>query len=160
MEIYFQRAFFGNKTKIMVIYVHILGRTVPRASIWYLGRRFPWQRWPWDSDQYWSPKMSKMHILFSNVKFFTFETSYDAKNMHFLIKSSNTENLNPPGPLLWDRVARIVHDIGNFDKNESNLEKLSCFVDIEQNLFLMSFITSTHHLIKTKSKKLAFGDFE
>ena len=33
MEIYFQRAFFGNKTKIMVIYVHILGRTVPRASI-------------------------------------------------------------------------------------------------------------------------------
>jgi hypothetical protein len=53
-----------------------------------------------------------------------------------------------------------VHDIGNFDKNESNLEKLSCFVDIEQNLFLMSFITSTHHLIKTKSKKLAFGDFE
>ena len=160
MEIYFQRAFFGNKTKIIVIYVHILGRTVPWASIWYLGRRFPWQRWPWDRDQYWSPKMSKMHILFSNVKIFTFETSYDAKNMHFLIKSSNTENLNPPGPLLWDRVARIVHDIGNFDKNESNLEKLSCFVDIEQNLFLMSFITSTHHLIKTKSKKLAFGDFE
>ena len=104
--------------------------------------------------------MSKMHILFSNVKMFTFETSYDAKNMYFLIKASNTENLNPSGPLLWDRVARIVHDIGNFDKNESNLEKLSCFVDIEQNLFSMSFITLTHNLIKTKSKKLAFGDFE
>jgi len=71
--------------------------------------------------------MSKMHILFSNVKMFTFETSYDAKNMHFLIKSSNTENLNPPGPLLWDRVARIVHDIGHFDKNESNLEKMVMF---------------------------------
>ena len=33
MDIYFQHAFFGYKTKIMVIYVHILGRTVPLASL-------------------------------------------------------------------------------------------------------------------------------
>ena len=85
--------------------------------------------------------MSKMHILFSNVKIFTFETSYDAKNMYFLIKASNTKNLNPPGPLPWDTVARIAHDIGHFDKNEPNLEKLSRFIDIEQNLLVMSFMT-------------------
>ena len=94
--------------------------------------------------------MSKRHILFSNVKIVTFETSYDAKNMYFLIKTSNTEKLNPPGPLLENRVARTVHDIGHFNKNESNLEKLHCFVDIEQKLLLMSCMTSTHHLIKTK----------
>ena len=71
------------------------------------------------------------------------------QNMHFLIKASNTENLNPPGPLLWDRVARIVHDIGHFDKNESNLEKLSCFVDIEQNLFFTNFaLTARIYIIE------------
>ena len=30
-----------------------------------------------------SQKMSKMHSLFSNVKMFTFETSYDAKKYVF-----------------------------------------------------------------------------
>ena len=103
--------------------------------------------------------MSKMHILFSNVKIFTFETSYDAKNMYFLIKASNTENLNPPGPLLWYRVARIAHDIliksSQILKNGPVSKKGS----IGQNLFLMSFMTSTHHLIKIKWTKLAFGDF-
>ena len=104
--------------------------------------------------------MSKMHILFSNVKIPTsFETTYDAKNMYFLIKASNTENLNPPGPLLLDRVARIAHNIGHFDKNELNLQKISYFVDIEQNLFSMSFMTSKHHLIKTKSKKISIWRF-
>ena len=47
-----------------------------------------------------SPKLWKfifsVHILFSNVKKITFETSYYAKNLYFLIKASNTENLNPP----------------------------------------------------------------
>ena len=77
-----------------------------------------------------------------------------------MIKGSNSENLKHPGPLLLDRVARIVHNIGHFDKNKSNLEKQCCFIDIEQNLFLMSFMTSTHHLIKFKLKKIAFGDIK
>ena len=31
---------------------------------------------------------------------FTFETSYEGKSMYFLIKASNTEDLNSPGRLL------------------------------------------------------------
>ena len=48
------------------------------------------------------------------------------------MKTSNTENLKQPGPLLWDRVARIADGIDHFDKNESNLKILSCFEDIVQ----------------------------
>ena len=55
-----------------------------------------------------------------------------------MIKGSNSENLKHPGPLLLDRVARIVHNIDHFDKNESNVEILTCFEDIVQKLFLMS----------------------
>ena len=76
-------------------------------------------------------KMSKMHILYKKET--PFQPSYDAKKTLYYDKSLKYWQL--PGPLLWDRVARIVHDIDHFDNNESTLEILSCFADIKQKCF-------------------------